>query len=66
MEKLIQFFGDRKRAAEAIGVTPNYLSMINRGKRQFSPSMAIAIDRLTQGAVSKQYLRPDIFESEAS
>jgi DNA-binding transcriptional regulator YdaS (Cro superfamily) len=62
MEKLIQFFGNRKKAADAIGVTPNYLSMVARGKRQFSPALAITIDRLTDGLVSKSYLRPDIFE----
>jgi DNA-binding transcriptional regulator YdaS (Cro superfamily) len=61
MDKLIQFFGDRNKAAEAIGVTPSYLSMVRKGKRQFSPALAITIDRITNGVVSKQYLRPDIF-----
>ena len=61
MDKLLDFFGTREKAAEALGVTPSYLSMIKKGKRRFSPIMASVIDELTNGSVSKHYLRPDVF-----
>lgn len=64
MDKLLEFFGNREKAAEAIGVTPSYLSMVKKGKRKFSPIMAATIDELTGGTVSKHYLRPDIFGAE--
>jgi|694.fasta_scaffold24071_9 DNA-binding transcriptional regulator YdaS (Cro superfamily) len=64
MEKLIAFFGGRKAAADAIGVTPSYLTMIKNGQRKFSPEKSIEIDRLTNGRISKSFLRPDIFTEQ--
>jgi len=61
MDKLILFFGGRAEAANAIGVSPSYISMVKNGKRKFSPTLAALIDKKTNGTVTKQELRPDIW-----
>ncbi|PPK72652.1 DNA-binding transcriptional regulator YdaS (Cro superfamily) [Methylobacter tundripaludum] len=61
MDKLILFFGGRVEAANAIGVSPSYISMIKSGKRKCSPALAVLVDNITNGKVSKQELRPDIW-----
>ncbi|WP_347989475.1 YdaS family helix-turn-helix protein [Methylomonas sp. AM2-LC] len=66
MEKLILFFGGRSEAAVAIGVTPSFITMVKRGKRQFSPAMALHVEKITGGKISKSELRPDIFISESN
>jgi DNA-binding transcriptional regulator YdaS (Cro superfamily) len=61
MDKLILFFGGRAEAANAVGVSPSYISMIKSGKRKCSPAFAMRVDDITNGKVSKQELRPDIW-----
>lgn len=57
----------RRLLAEEVGSSPGYLWQIAtawRGKRA-SRIMAIAIERATDGAVTRQELRPDIWGPEA-
>ena len=61
MDKIILFFGGRTEAAIAIGVSPSYISMIKKGRRRFSPALAVLVDEKTNGKVTKQELRPDIW-----
>lgn len=61
MDKLILFFGGRDEAAKALGISPSYISMVKHGRRKFSPSLAVLIDKKTNGTVTKQELRPDIW-----
>lgn len=56
----------RRRLAGAVGTSPEYLWQLAtgwRGKRA-SRVMAIAIERETDGAVTRQDLRPDIWPPE--
>jgi len=61
MDKLILFFGGRTEAATAIGVSASYISMIKKGKRKFSPALAMRVDEKTNGEITKHDLRPDIW-----
>jgi DNA-binding transcriptional regulator YdaS (Cro superfamily) len=47
--------------ADKIGVHRNYLHQILRKERAPSPQLAIKIEKETNGAVTKEQLRPDIF-----
>lgn len=56
----------RRRLAEAVGTSPEYLWQMAtgwRGKRA-SRVMALAIERATNGTVTRQELRPDIWPPE--
>lgn len=55
----------RRMLADAAGTDPQYLWQIAtgwRGKRA-SPALARAIERATNGAVTRYELRPDIFDA---
>lgn len=47
--------------AETVGVSRAYLSQIACGFRQGSPRVAIAIEEATDGAVTREEIRPDVF-----
>jgi DNA-binding transcriptional regulator YdaS (Cro superfamily) len=56
----------RRQLADDVGTSPEYLWQMAvgwRGKRA-SRVMAIAIERATNGAVTRQDLRPDIWPTE--
>lgn len=57
-------FGERRKFARLIGVVPAYLSQIRSGIRTPSPQLALLIERATNGAVSRQDLRPDVYPEE--
>lgn len=47
--------------AASIGTSKAYLSQLAHGHRKASPKMVIAIEIATEGAVSREDLRPDIY-----
>ena len=58
--KAIEIAGSEARLAKAIGFSQHAVwSARKKGKP--SAEMAVAIDRFTQGQVSKQELRPDLW-----
>jgi len=49
------------KLAAAVEVTPTWIALIAAGRRKASPRLAKAIEDATQGAVTRQELRPDLF-----
>lgn len=64
----VKSFGSEKKLAAACGLSQ---AAINKAKRQFekegtvSPRMAVAVERATQGAVTKGALCPQYFGAAA-
>lgn len=58
--KAIEIAGSETRLAKAIGFSQNAV-WTARKKGKPSAEMAVAIDKFTQGQVSKQQLRPDLW-----
>jgi DNA-binding transcriptional regulator YdaS (Cro superfamily) len=55
---------NRAAVAQAIGTSDQYLYQIESRRRLASKLMAEAIERVTEGAVPRQTVRPDIFPPE--
>lgn len=51
-------YGSAKELAKQISVSPSFLSQMASGIRSVSPENAVAIERVTSGAVSRKDLRP--------
>ena len=64
--RLLQYLNDQgitiAGLARRLGVTRTTLSLIANEKRKASPQLALKIEKETQGAVTKEELRPDIFQ----
>jgi DNA-binding transcriptional regulator YdaS (Cro superfamily) len=63
---LTEYFADRPRGAKAqmaeqLGISRTWLSLVISGRETCSAEMAAAIHKLTDGAVSREDLRPDLF-----
>ena len=59
LNRVIEFFGTATRLADAIGVTKSAVSQwVIRGK--ISATMAIEVERVTNGEFKKENLRPDV------
>lgn len=54
-------FGAKKEMADFLGITPTWLSLLLRGNRKPSPTLAKKIEKATQGLVTAKELRPDLF-----
>jgi DNA-binding transcriptional regulator YdaS (Cro superfamily) len=52
---------DRKLLADAVGTIPAYLYQIATGRRKPSAQLARRIHEATQGAVTLESLRPDVW-----
>jgi DNA-binding transcriptional regulator YdaS (Cro superfamily) len=53
--------GSRKEMAEYLGITQVWMSQLIYGKVQASPKLALRIEKATQGLVTKEELRGDLF-----
>lgn len=53
--------GAKAEMAAHLGITPTWLSLLISGRRKASPVLAMAIEVATDGLVTRQDLRPDIF-----
>ena len=58
---LISIFGTQAKAAAAVGVSQQSLNRWLNGSKKPSASRAIAIERATDGAVTRAEIRADIF-----
>ena len=47
--------------AEHLRISPTWLSLIMNGSRKASPELSFRIEKATQGLVTREELRPDIF-----
>ena len=53
--------GSAARLAAQVGVTPTWMALITNGLRKPSLRLAVEIEKATDGAVTRQELRPDVF-----
>ena len=63
---LEEYFKDEPRGAKAemaeyLGTSPTWLGQILSGVRKASPKLAIAIEKATQGLVTRKEMRPDLY-----
>lgn len=63
---LKDYFNDKPRGSKAsmalaLGISRTWLALIIAKRRLPSAELTIAISRYTQGAVSREALRPDLF-----
>ena len=54
--------GAAKKLAEALGISPSYLSQMSSGITPVSPERAVLIEKSTGGAVTRRDLFPDSWE----
>jgi DNA-binding transcriptional regulator YdaS (Cro superfamily) len=62
LNRAVRHLGSQKRLAEAIGCSQAKISWLLLSADKIDAEDAVAIDRATEGAVSKSQLRPDLFE----
>lgn len=60
IERAIQLKGSQEKLAEAAGCSQQQISYLLKDAKTITPEMAVAIDRATDGEVSKFTLRPDL------
>jgi len=53
--------GAKTEMAEYLRISPTWLSLIMKGSRRASPELSLKIEKATQGLVTREELRPDIF-----
>ena len=63
---LQEYFAGRKRGAKdglakELGITRTWMSQIISGRQVCSPELALNIERLTEGQVTRKDMRPDLF-----
>jgi len=63
---LLEYFRDEPRGAksemaEHLRITPTWLSLIMRGQRKASANLCARIEKATQGLVTREELRPDLY-----
>lgn len=63
---LQEYFADKKRGAKdalakELNITRTWMSLIISGREMCSPELALEIEKLTNGAVTRKDLRPDLF-----
>ena len=54
-------YGAKKEMAEYLGITPTWLGLLIRKARRPSAVLAKKIEKATQGMVTAEELRPDLF-----
>lgn len=64
IQRAIQLFGSQAALAERIGLSQQGISYLLKTHR-VSAETATAIDRATNGLVSREELRPDLFGESA-
>lgn len=61
LQKAINKAGSQQALAAAIGVSQQHVSYLMTKARRIPAEIAIAVERATDGEVSRNELRPDIF-----
>jgi len=53
--------GSKSEMAEYLGISLTWMSMLIYGRRQPSAMLSVKIEQATQGLVTREELRPDLF-----
>jgi len=59
--KVIKLLDGQSSTAEKLGISQSLVSHIKTGKRSFPVKLFDKTERATNGAITRQELRPDIF-----
>lgn len=66
IERAIGYFGGRRQAGEALGVTRESVRKWIVGESRITAERAIQIEQLTHRKVLRSELRPDLYEEVAA
>ena len=61
-ERAISLFGSQNRLALACGIPQQQINAIARGVRELDPYEAVAIERATQGSITRRMLISDLWD----
>lgn len=56
-----QPYGSKAAMAKKLGITKTWMSLLVSGRQKCSPELALKIEQETQGKVTREDLRPDLF-----
>jgi DNA-binding transcriptional regulator YdaS (Cro superfamily) len=65
LEEAVKLAGSQAKLAEKIGLSQQGVSYIMNRSEAVPAEVAVAIDRFTEGKISKRELRPDLFGEAA-
>lgn len=60
IKRAVELKGSQEKLAEAAGCSQQAISFLLKDAKSITPEMALAIDKATDGKVSKFSLRPDL------
>ena len=66
IEEAVRLKGSQFKLAEAMGCSQQQISYLLQRAARISVEMAVKVDIATEGQVSKETLRPDIFGNQSS
>lgn len=61
LQEAVRLCGSPVALAEAMGVSPQFVSQLLKGRRPVPPGRCARIEAATGGEVRKERLRPDVF-----
>lgn len=64
IHRAIGLHGSQAKLAKEMGCSQQYISWLLKDADQISGEMALAVERATNGAVTRVDLRPDLFAPE--
>jgi DNA-binding transcriptional regulator YdaS (Cro superfamily) len=64
LAQAVAILGNQSKAAQAIGVSPQAVSEVMRRGRRMPAEWCLKIQQATQGAVTANALRPDLYPKE--
>ena len=53
--------GSKAKMARELSITKTWMCQLIKGRGKASPKVAVEIERLTEGQVTRSTLRPDLF-----
>lgn len=66
IDKAVQELGCQQNLADAIGVKQSFISQLVSGTRPIPAKLCVKIEKATNGKVTREQLRPDIFTDYAA
>lgn len=61
VERAVALHGSQAKLAREVGCSQQYISWLLKDADQISAEMSVAFEKATNGDVSRQDLRPDLF-----
>ncbi|WP_434779023.1 transcriptional regulator [Neisseria sp. Ec49-e6-T10] len=61
LKKAISYFGTQVELGRKLGVTKSAVTSWKKKRNQIPAHIAVSIEKITDGAVSREDVRPDLF-----